>query len=50
MEDIRDIKGLVPVPLSWWWLWALLVLVAVVALVWWLWSHRKPATTAGPAN
>src|SRR5437879_4001819 len=43
MEDIRDIKGLVPVPHPWWWLWLILALVAVVVVVW-LWKRRKPAT------
>ena len=40
MEDIHDIKGLVPLPHNWWWL---LVLVAVLALVYWLWKRRQPA-------
>jgi len=30
MEDIHDIKGLVPLPHGWWWMWLLLLLVIVV--------------------
>jgi uncharacterized protein DUF4381 len=44
MEDIHDIKGLVPLPHNWWWL---LVLVAVLALVYWLWKRRR---SADPTN
>jgi hypothetical protein len=40
MEDIRDIKGLVPVPHSWWWL---LAIVAFGAIAWWLWRRKRPA-------
>ncbi len=43
MEDIHDIKGLVPLPHNWWWLWLLLVLAAVLALLSWLWKRRQPA-------
>ena len=39
MEDIHDIKGLVPLPPEWWWLW--LVLVAAAALAFWLWRRRQ---------
>src|ERR1043166_4566829 len=39
MEDIRDIKGLVPVPHSWWWLLSIIVLGAIA---WWLWRRKKP--------
>jgi len=42
-NDIRDIKGLVPVPHEWWWLWLLLALAAAVAVAAWLWKRRKPA-------
>ena len=45
MEDIRDIKGLVPVPHSWWWLWVLLAVVLVGAVAWWFWKRRKPKAT-----
>jgi hypothetical protein len=41
MEDIHDIKGLVPLPHEWWWLWLLLIVVAVVAL--WLWKRKGPS-------
>jgi hypothetical protein len=44
MEDIRDIKGLVPVPHSLWWLWVLLVVVAAIAVAFWLWKRRRPAS------
>jgi hypothetical protein len=50
MEDIRDIKGLVPLPHSWWWLWALLVVAAVAAALW-LYLRRRSKTetvSAGP--
>jgi hypothetical protein len=39
MEDIRDIKGLVPIPHGSGWLWALLVAAAAVAL-WMYWRRR----------
>lgn len=42
MEDIHDIKGLVPLPHGWQWLWALLILAAVLALAYWLWKRRHP--------
>jgi hypothetical protein len=46
MEDIRDIKGLVPVPHSWWWLLIPLALV-VIAVAIWLWRRgRKPILAA----
>jgi hypothetical protein len=44
MEDIRDIKGLVPVPHDWWWLWLVLVLAIIVALAVWLWRRKRPTT------
>jgi hypothetical protein len=43
MEDIHDIKGLVPVPHSLWWLWVLLV-VAAAATAFWLWKRRRPSS------
>jgi len=42
IEDIRDIKGFVPVPISAWWWVALLVLVAVVVVLVWWWKRRQP--------
>lgn len=45
MDDIRDIKGLVPVPHDWWWLWLLLALVAGAVVAFWLWKRRKPVAT-----
>lgn len=50
IEDIRDIKGVVPVPINPWWWVALLVLVAMgVVLVWW-WKRRRPKTVAPSAT
>ncbi|MEI8064039.1 MAG: hypothetical protein WCH84_08240, partial [Verrucomicrobiota bacterium] len=52
MEDIRDLKGFVPVPHNWWWL---VLAVAVVVLAGWLswwWVKRLrrhgPTATAAP--
>ena len=48
VEDIRDIKGLVPVPFNWWWLALLaLVLLLVCVVVWW-WKRRQPKTAPKP--
>jgi hypothetical protein len=44
MEDIRDIKGLVPLPHGLWWLGLLLAVAAAAAVAFWLWKRRKPAT------
>jgi hypothetical protein len=43
MEDIHDIKGLVPLPHNWWWLF---VLVVVLALAYWLWKRRQATDPA----
>jgi hypothetical protein len=43
MEDIHDIKGLVPLPHNLWWLW-LLLLVTAVAVGLWLWKQRRRLT------
>jgi hypothetical protein len=40
MEDIHDIKGLVPLPHDLWWLW-LLLLIAAAAVAFWLWKRRR---------
>src|SRR5438045_1176106 len=45
MEDIHDIKGLVPLPHSWWWL---LIVAVVLALAYWLWKRRQPINTTKP--
>jgi len=37
MQDIHDIKGLVPLPHTWWWL----LLLAAAAVAFWLWKRRK---------
>lgn len=42
MEDIHDIKGLVPLPHNLWWLWLLLLAAAVVAF--WVWKRKRPAS------
>ncbi len=44
MEDIRDIKGLVPLPHSWWWLGALLGVVVIGAIAVWLWKQKRTTT------
>jgi hypothetical protein len=41
--DIRDIKGLVPIPMGRWWLWALIAIVVVVAVIWLIWWLRRAA-------
>lgn len=43
MEDIHDIKGLVPVPQSLWWLLTLLAVAVIGVVAWLLWRRRKPA-------
>ena len=43
MEDIHDIKGLVPLPHNLWWRW-LLLLVAAAAVAFWLWKRWRPTT------
>ena len=44
MEDIHDIKGLVPLPYNLWWLWVLLLIAVAAAVVIWLWKRRRPAS------
>ena len=39
MQDIHDIKGLVPLPHEWWWLWLVLA-AAAAAITFWLWRRR----------
>jgi hypothetical protein len=47
-NDIHDIKGLVPVPHSWWWLgWVVLLLLLTLAFVWWR-KRQKPAEVVRP--
>jgi len=49
--DIRDIKGLVPLPQSYWWLWALLALVVLGVAAWlafrW-WQKRQQVAPIRP--
>jgi hypothetical protein len=44
MEDIHDIKGLVPLPYNLWWLWMLLLIAVAAAVVFWLWKRQRPAS------
>jgi hypothetical protein len=44
--DIRDIKGLVPVPHDWSWLWLVLTGLVAAAVVLWLWKRRRKPTSA----
>jgi hypothetical protein len=48
MEDIHDIKGLVPLPHGWWWLLLLLILAAMLALAYWLWKRRQTDAINAP--
>lgn len=50
MEDIRDIKGLVPVPPNWWWLGLGLFIVVVVGLAFWLWKRKQPTPATEPVG
>jgi hypothetical protein len=43
-NDIREIKGMVPVPHEWWWFWILPAVVAAGVVAFWLWKRRKPTT------
>ena len=47
ITDIRDIKGLVPLPISWWWIAALIAVLVVGAVAFWLWKRRKPMAATG---
>jgi hypothetical protein len=42
MQDIHDIKGLVPLPHNLWWL-LLLVFAVAAAVVFWIWKRQRPA-------
>jgi hypothetical protein len=46
LNDIRDIKGMVPVPHEWWWLWVLLAVIVAGGVALWLWKRRKVTTAA----
>lgn len=43
--DIRDIKGLVPVPLAWGWIALAVLVLALLLILFWWWRRRKPAVT-----
>ena len=47
LTDIRDIKGLVPVPHSWWWVWVALGVLLAIVLVIWLARRRQPPEPTG---
>ena len=47
-NDIRDIKGLVPVPHAWWWLWVMLAIVAGAVVAFWWWKRRPTTTVTKP--
>jgi hypothetical protein len=47
MEDIHDIKGLVPVRHDLRWLWLLLLAAAAVGSAIWLWKRRKRTARTG---
>lgn len=46
MNDIRDIKGLVPIPHGWWSLWALLIAAAIAMTLWLYWRKRHQPDAA----
>lgn len=49
MDDIRDIKGLVPLPMSKWWLWLLLAVVIAALLAWFIgWLRKRRQARAVP--
>jgi hypothetical protein len=45
-NDIHDIKGLVPVPHSLWWLWLLLAVIAGAAAISWVLNRRRTEVAA----
>jgi hypothetical protein len=45
-NDIRNIKGMVPVPLEWWWFWVLLTVVVIGGVALWFWMRRKKPEAA----
>jgi hypothetical protein len=46
-DDIRDIKGLVPLPHPWWWLVALAAAVVAGAVAFWILKQRRTTTATG---
>jgi hypothetical protein len=46
-NDIHDIKGMVPVPHSWWWLLIPLALILIGVAIW-LWRRRQKPVLAPP--
>lgn len=46
VADIRDIKGLVPVPLAWGWIALIVVVLVLVGVIVW-WSRRKKPVATG---
>jgi hypothetical protein len=48
VNDIRDIKGMVPVPHAWWPVWVATGVIVAGVLAWWLWRrYRRGPTAAG---
>jgi hypothetical protein len=50
-NDIRDIKGLVPLPMEWPWVWLLvaaLIAAGIIAFVIWRYRRGKPAAPPPP--
>jgi len=49
ITDIRDIKGMVPVPQAWWPVGVAVGVVVAGILAWWIWRrYRQPAITVQP--
>ena len=49
VEDIKDIRGPVSIPLDWWWVWGLLAVIVVIVAVTLFLRRRKTAKTPLPS-